>query len=127
MRRMDLHVCRKWRKAADSSGRSLGVKAAATAAVAFAEMFENGTSYIRNLLGPKLTAFADERIASFKREPDQARRMADLNELETKLKAERALLFLYHAGQSIVYHPSLQGVRMNVRSWVDYKELWVKG
>lgn len=90
------------------------------------EIFENSKSYILNLLHPEVRHYVTGRIAALKREPDMNVRMVMHQEIEAKLKKERALLFLFHAGQSIVFHPSLQGVQLNVRGWVDYKELWVK-
>ncbi|CAM4005179.1 ABC transporter substrate-binding protein [Cohnella lubricantis] len=88
------------------------------------ENLESG--YIRSLLEPAIAQFVDERLRAAKQQPDQERRHQIYQEIEDRLRAERSLLFLYHEGQSTVFHPSLQGANVNVRGWVDFKDIWIR-
>ncbi|RXT07789.1 ABC transporter substrate-binding protein [Ammoniphilus sp. CFH 90114] len=92
--------------------------------VQFIELFQSGYSFIHNHLSVSLSAELDEVIEEALAEPTEAARKQKLDTLEQKLKKEYACIFLVHKNIITVSPPSLKGVKINEKGWIDFKDLW---
>ncbi|MBS4179573.1 ABC transporter substrate-binding protein [Lederbergia citrea] len=86
--------------------------------------FSNG--FIRLHLGEEISGQVDMKINELLMEPNAASREDKLLDIENLLKENHAVLFLVHKKLGATFHPSVQGVHMNSRGWVDFKDIWFK-
>lgn len=47
-----------------------------------------------------------------------------LDEIENLLISECAVIYLAHKKHGLIYHPSVRGIKMNTKGWVDFKDVW---
>lgn len=87
-------------------------------------LYQADNSFIRNHLDDARVQEIDTLLQRLHREPSPHVRRELLNEAEQVVKRDHHTIFLYHAYQGFVYHPSLQGVTMNSHGWVDFQDLW---
>jgi SgrR family transcriptional regulator len=57
-------------------------------------------------------------------DPASDKRLLIALELEEMVKADEAVLFLYHRHPKAQVHPSLKGVNINSLGWVDFRQVW---
>lgn len=88
------------------------------------EYYQSANSALRSHLDDRLCQFVDEKISELLAEPDVQGRERILREIEHKLKAETAIVFLAYKNVSTISHPALHGIKVNPRGWVDFKNVW---
>jgi SgrR family transcriptional regulator len=93
-------------------------------AIKLLEYYQCKTSFIRQHLPKDLTSQVDGWIDNLLAEPEETVRRHKLNIIEQTLREEYAFIVLVHKNVSAFSHPSLQGVKVNPRGWVEFKDLW---
>ncbi|WP_134684166.1 SgrR family transcriptional regulator [Brevibacillus migulae] len=88
------------------------------------EYYQSANSLIFTQLSESLALFVDEKIQRLLAEPSAAGREAQLASIEHKLDETCSLIYLTYKAVNAVSHPSLQGVKVNQRGWVDFKDVW---
>jgi SgrR family transcriptional regulator len=88
------------------------------------EYYQSDNSPIRSHLNDSLVTYVDGRIGELLAEDTEEGRERKLAMIEQRLREEYALIYLAFKAVYAVSHPSLQGVRVNRRGWVDFKEIW---
>jgi SgrR family transcriptional regulator len=88
------------------------------------EYYQSYNSFIRSHLDEALSSFVDQNIRGWLAEPGDKSKTRKLDIIEQKLKEEYALIFLVYKMVSTMSHPSLKGVKVNPRGWVDFKYVW---
>lgn len=85
-------------------------------------LYEQGfiRSFMTDDIKDKVSGKADGILA----EPNKDRREEMFREVEELLKSESALIFLVHKNLKVMHDPSLRGVKINSRMWVDFKDVW---
>ncbi|MBS4218743.1 SgrR family transcriptional regulator [Bacillus sp. FJAT-49711] len=81
-------------------------------------------SFLRIHLSDELAEKIDRKIDEVLQEINLSVRECKLFEIESILKEHYAVLFLVHKKLGTAFHPSVQGVHMNSRGWVDFKDIW---
>jgi SgrR family transcriptional regulator len=90
------------------------------------EIFQIENNFVKGHLGPILAPKVDEILTDILKEPSQAVRQAKLSRIESMLKENYAVLFLYHISRRVLSHSSLQGISLNSYGMVDMRDLWFK-
>lgn len=80
--------------------------------------------FIRAHLSEDDASAADEAVAELLAAADERCRSEILKRIERNLKEKAAFAFLVHKSVSSHAHPSLRGIRINGRGWIDFKTLW---
>ncbi|MBS4200842.1 SgrR family transcriptional regulator [Bacillus sp. FJAT-49732] len=88
--------------------------------------YQYSHGFLRIHLDDELADKVDRKIDEVLQEPDISLRENKLLEIENILKEHYAILFLVHKKLGTAFHPSVQGVHMNSRGWVDFKDIWFK-
>ncbi|MBW8348556.1 SgrR family transcriptional regulator [Bacillus sp. IITD106] len=88
--------------------------------------FQYAHSFLRIHLGDELAEKVDRKIDEVLQEPDASLRENKLLEIESIIKEHYAVIFLVHKKLGTAFHSSVQGVHMNSRGWVDFKDIWIK-
>lgn len=88
------------------------------------EGFEQEGSFLRELMGEELLAWATGRLDEALACGDRQERMRIYASIEARLREEAHVLFLLHMKFYTDYHPSLKGVRINSLGWIDFKDIW---
>jgi SgrR family transcriptional regulator len=90
------------------------------------EYYQSANSFIRSHLSEELSSVIDREIEELLAEPSDEGRRRKLHDIEKRVKEEYALVFLVYKNVSMMSHPSLQGVKVSPRGWVDFKDVWVQ-
>ncbi|MCJ8007776.1 ABC transporter substrate-binding protein [Lederbergia wuyishanensis] len=88
--------------------------------------YQYSNGFLRTHLDEELAEKIDQKIDEVLQEPDASLRENKLLEIEYILKEHYAILFLVHKKLGTASHPSVQGVHMNSRGWIDFKDIWFK-
>jgi MarR-like DNA-binding transcriptional regulator SgrR of sgrS sRNA len=88
------------------------------------EYFQSANSPIYPLLPDSLAAFVDEQISQLLADASTDGREEKLAMIEQRINAEYALIYLTYKSVQTAFHPSMQGVKVNQRAWVDFKDVW---
>ncbi|SFA88121.1 MULTISPECIES: ABC transporter substrate-binding protein [unclassified Bacillus (in: firmicutes)] len=92
--------------------------------VQFIELMQSGYSFIHNHLDEISKEKIDIEIRNIMSIPDINVRNQRVKGIEQLLKNESLLTFLVHKSVATSSHPSLKGVKINEKGWVDFKEIW---
>jgi SgrR family transcriptional regulator len=81
-------------------------------------------SFVGAHLSSDLKRFVTEEVERIQQQPKEEVRFVMLQELERRLKEQRAFLFLQQYSYEVAYHESLKGVTVNALGWVDFRKLF---
>ncbi len=88
------------------------------------EYYQSANSLILSQLTDPLAAFVDDGITQLLAEPTTAGREERLGCIEQHLDEAYALIYLTYKSVNTASPSSLQGVNVNARGWVDFKDIW---
>ncbi|HZG15527.1 MAG TPA: ABC transporter substrate-binding protein [Candidatus Bathyarchaeia archaeon] len=88
------------------------------------EYYQSANSLIFSQLSEAQTAFVEEQIGRLLAESTAAGREAQLASIEQELDESYSIIYLTYKAVNAVSHPSLQGVKVNQRGWVEFKDVW---
>lgn len=90
------------------------------------EYIQSRQSFLRGSLPEELLHTLDEHTAEFlqSREPEAAYKW--IANMEQILNGTCSCVFLVNKAVSTLHHPSMQGVRINTKGWVDFRTIWFK-
>ncbi|MFC4104174.1 ABC transporter substrate-binding protein [Paenibacillus xanthanilyticus] len=91
------------------------------------ETYEHESATLKRYLDPErmawITGRIDEALAA---ESSDARRRI-FRGIESRLREEACVVFLYHRRLNTLLHPSVRGVvRLNALGWIDFKDVWME-
>lgn len=90
------------------------------------EYYQGRRSFIRQHLSAGLTEEVDRRIEELLAEPRESVRDSGFHDIEQRLRGEYAFIVLAHKNVRAFSPPSLHGVKVNPRGWVDFANLWFR-
>jgi SgrR family transcriptional regulator len=91
------------------------------------EMLRSESSFLRTHLSTKLAESVDEIIALEWAKPIRQDWLETFNSVESALLEECCMIFLTRKKSNASFHSAWQGVHMNTRGWVDFKDIWWTG
>ncbi|CAM3011346.1 ABC transporter substrate-binding protein [Paenibacillus sediminis] len=94
--------------------------------IRFIESYKSTYSFINNHLHPSLKSSIDDLLKKVTTEPLQEKQYQYLQTIENELKDQSAIIFLVNKSVSVTAHPVLQGLKVNAKGWVDFKDIWFK-
>lgn len=91
------------------------------------EMFRSENSFLRAHLSTKLAESVDATIALEWAKPIQKDWLETFKPVENALLQECCMIYLTRKKSNASFHSAWQGVHMNARGWVDFKDIWWTG
>lgn len=90
------------------------------------EILQSRRSFLRNHLDPVQRNRIDQASSQLLATENVQDRVAIMERLEKDLLAEYAYLPIAYKYMRTTFHPSLQGVSVNSRGWIDFHRIWRK-
>lgn len=94
--------------------------------MSYLDLLLTRSSFLADHLSPEQRRQNDQTIRTLLQKATRAERLAMLQEMETKLLEQNAVLPLYRLFITVSTRPDLHGVTLNSQGWVDYRNLWLK-
>ncbi|MFT9848366.1 hypothetical protein [Aneurinibacillus sp. REN35] len=88
------------------------------------EYYVSYSSFLRAHLDEPLSAHIDQCMSRVQAEADKEKREQMMYEVEQLIKEKCAIIFLTYKEVGVTSPPSLHGVRVSPRGWVDFKNVW---
>lgn len=93
--------------------------------IQFFDLLQSGYSFIKNHLNEELYDDINNCVDSLVAEASSEVRLQKIHDLEKRLKESAAVIFLCHKNVIASSHPSLKGVKVNEKGWIDFKDVWI--
>ncbi|MCM3768591.1 ABC transporter substrate-binding protein [Neobacillus niacini] len=90
------------------------------------ELYQSGFSFLRQHLEQDTAEFIDRKIVVLLSTSNAKERSQLFAEIEDRLIAETAAVFLVHKNLASSFDPSIKGVQLNAHGQVDFKNIWIK-
>jgi SgrR family transcriptional regulator len=90
------------------------------------ELFQSGFSFLRWHLNQETKEWIDRKIEEILTTPTSIKRSHLFSEIESTLISEDLVVFLVHKNIGSSFHPSINGVKLNARGHIDFKNIWIK-
>lgn len=90
------------------------------------EVLQSKRSFLRNHFSSVQSNRIDQTISKLLTNKDVQSRIEMMERLEGELLAEYAYLPIAYKYVRTTFHPSLQGVTVNSRGWIDFHRIWRK-
>jgi SgrR family transcriptional regulator len=88
------------------------------------ELYQYTNSFVRMHLREATRTRVDEKVRVLLQEADEMQRDRILLDIEGCLKEDYAVLFLVHKRLGTTFHPSVKGLRLDSRGWIDLRHIW---
>ncbi|WP_158638547.1 ABC transporter substrate-binding protein [Metabacillus litoralis] len=89
-------------------------------------LFESEFSFIRPYLPKEVKKYIDNQLRFFKRSEDTNERYQSLLKIESYLKENLVLHFLYHSTNTLNYQSHVKGMEFNSYGLIDFKKIWIQ-
>lgn len=93
--------------------------------LAFSYAFRNKALLFNRLFNRTIETFIHENLTQFELEEEKDKRMKIMEEIEQYLKAEIALIYLYHPIVTRALDPTIQDVTSHSFGHIDFTKLWI--
>lgn len=90
------------------------------------EYIQSGSKFIRGALSDAVTREIDDATNALLTDPKEQAEQRWQAAVERILLDSHSSVFLVTKAVRMIYHPSLQGVSINAKGWVDFERIWFK-
>lgn len=90
------------------------------------EYIKSGSKFIRGMLSDAVIHEIDEVTSTLLSDPSAQAEQRWRRAVEHIFLESHSAVFLVTKAVRTIYHPSLQGVRINAKGWVDFQTIWFK-
>jgi MarR-like DNA-binding transcriptional regulator SgrR of sgrS sRNA len=95
--------------------------------LSFLGAFYNKALTFRRFLSQEALTWIDGQLEAFKRASDSDERLIYIKEIESYLRDNHLILYLFHPIKRRTFHPMIRSIHFDSFGQIDLRKLWVQG